>query len=192
MTVTRLDMRFKVASEPDELAQVYDLNYRTFVEEIPQHPPNTQRRLVDPRLDRSTLFVCLNVNQLLGMVAIGGTRPFSLDEKLPDLESHLPPGDWNLCEVRLLAIEKPYRRRKKVLVGLLRMLFEHARAEGYDLAVISAATSQLALYRRIGFRSFGPPLGTPGAPYQGMYTSAEHAGRLLSRLPPGGFDGRER
>ena len=117
MRATGHGIRFKVASEPDELAQVYDLNYRTFVEKIPQHPPKTQRRLVDPRLDRSTLFVCPNVDQLLGMVAIGGTRPFSLDGKLPDLESHLPPGDWNLCEVRLLAIEKPYRRRKEVPVG---------------------------------------------------------------------------
>lgn len=192
MTETARGMRFKVASEPDEFAQVYDLNHRTFVEEIPQHSPNAQRKLVDPRLDRSTLYVCLNGNQLVGMAAIGGTRPFSLDEKLLDLESYLPAGDWDLCEVRLLAIEKSYRRRMSVLSGLFHMLFRHACDEGHDLAVISAATSQLSLYRRIGFRPFGPPLGTPGAPYQGMYVAAEDARQLVNRLPLGGLDGSER
>ena len=38
---------FKVATEPEELEQVHRLNYRTFVEEIPQHRANSERSLVD-------------------------------------------------------------------------------------------------------------------------------------------------
>src|SRR6266567_2657538 len=40
-------LRFKIASEESELEQVFQLNYKTFVEEIPQHPPNPEKRLVD-------------------------------------------------------------------------------------------------------------------------------------------------
>jgi hypothetical protein len=38
---------FKVASEDSEFEQIHRLNYRTFVEEIPQHGPNPDCTLVD-------------------------------------------------------------------------------------------------------------------------------------------------
>src|SRR3954447_4807938 len=52
-------LQVKVASEDWELEQVYALNYRTFVEEIPQHSPNEERRLVDRLLARSVCYVGL-------------------------------------------------------------------------------------------------------------------------------------
>ena len=33
-------IRFKIASEESEFEQIFRLNYKTFVEELPQHPPN--------------------------------------------------------------------------------------------------------------------------------------------------------
>ena len=39
--------RIKLAETPAEREQVHRLNYETFVEEIPQHAPNPERRLVD-------------------------------------------------------------------------------------------------------------------------------------------------
>jgi hypothetical protein len=50
-------------------------------------------------------------------------------------------------------------------------LLRHARQNGYDLAVLSGAKSQLHLYRHMGCVPFGPPLGTETAPYQGMYVT---------------------
>lgn len=185
-------LRFELATGSELLEQASQLNYRTFVEEIPQHRPNAERRLVDPYLDRSALYVCLDAERVVGMAAISGTRPFSLDRKLPDLESHLPAGEWSLCEIRLLTIEKAYRRRKDALAGLLRLLYQHVCGAGYDLCVISAALSQLALYRRIGFRPFGPALGTAQAPYQGMYLTLERASRSVGQLPPAELEGRAR
>ena len=76
--MTATNLRIKIASEPWELEQVYGLNYRTFVEEIPQHSPNEERRLVDQRLERSDCYVCLDGRRLRGMVAVCGQRPFSL------------------------------------------------------------------------------------------------------------------
>ena len=39
---------FKYASEDHEFEQIHRLIYQAFVEEIPQHPPNPERRMVDP------------------------------------------------------------------------------------------------------------------------------------------------
>src|SRR3954454_8321296 len=123
--MTAASVQIKIASEPWELEQVYGLNYRTFVEEIPQHSPNEERRLIDERLARSVCFVCLDGRRLRGMVAVCGQRPFSLDAKLPDLDSDLPP-HGRLCEVRLLAVEKN-DRRGVVFTALMGAVLGHAR-----------------------------------------------------------------
>ncbi|MEA2601215.1 MAG: hypothetical protein QOF89_2207 [Acidobacteriota bacterium] len=177
------NLRVKIASEPWELEQVYGLNYRTFVEEIPQHSPNEERRLVDRLLARSLCFVCLDGRRLRGMVAICDERPFSLDAKLERLDDCLPP-HRRPCEIRLLAVEKE-DRGGLVFVTLMGALLRHAREKGYDLAVLSGAKSQLHLYRHIGCVPFGPPLGTEAAPYQGMYVTWDRVSlSLLHREQP--------
>ena len=40
-------LKFKIASEDWELEAIHRLNYKTFVEEIPQHANNPEQRLVD-------------------------------------------------------------------------------------------------------------------------------------------------
>ncbi len=35
---------YKVADTPDEFRQIHKLNYRTFVDELGQHPPNLERQ----------------------------------------------------------------------------------------------------------------------------------------------------
>lgn len=158
---------FKVADQPWEFEQIYRLNYKTFVEEIPQHSPNPRKALIDQLLAKSICFICLKDNRLLGMVAVCGQRPFSLDAKLPDLDSYIPRGS-RPCEFRLLAIDRAYRGGA-VFGGLLRCLIRHCRNAGYNLGLVSAAVRQEKLYRHLGFVPFGPPLGTAAAPYQGMH-----------------------
>ena len=175
-----MSLRIKIASEPWELEQVYGLNYRTFVEEIPQHSANEERRLIDRRLERSDCYVCLDGRRLRGMVAICGERPFSLDAKLGDLDSHLPRHE-RPCEIRLLAVEKD-DRGGQVFAALMAALVRHSRQRGYDLAVLSGAQSQLRLYRHIGCVPFGPPLGTEAARYQGMYLTWDRLSPSLLRL----------
>ena len=48
--------RIKIADTSDEREQIHGLNYATFVEEIPQHARNPQRRLVD-RFDAQNEYV---------------------------------------------------------------------------------------------------------------------------------------
>ena len=174
---------YRIASEPWEFEQIHRLNYRTFVEEIPQHPASPERTLVDPLLARSTPFVCVEGRRLIGMVMISGTRPFSLDRKLPALDSYLPPAS-RPCEVRLLMIE-PRHRRGRVFGELLVRAARWGRTQGYDLALISATTHQMKLYRHLGFIPFGPPIGTPRAPFQGMYVTWDGIPASVRRLVEG-------
>ncbi|MGO8838376.1 MAG: aminotransferase class V-fold PLP-dependent enzyme [Limisphaerales bacterium] len=165
---------FKLATEDWEFEQVHRLNYRTFVEEIPQHEPSAVPRLVDKFHAENTYLICLSGQKLAGMLAVRGHRPFSLDQKLPELDSYLPPGR-TICEIRLLAIEKKFRgaRGGQVLSGILALLWQHGVEKGYDLAIISGTTRQLKLYTHLGFVPFGPIVGSGDAQFQPMYVTLE-------------------
>src|SRR5438034_5436080 len=80
-------LRFKIATEVWEFEAIHRLNYKTFVEEIPQHTNNPDQRLVDKFHAENTYAICLSGNQLVGMVAGRGQRPFSLDHKVPNLQA---------------------------------------------------------------------------------------------------------
>jgi hypothetical protein len=158
---------FKVASEPSEFEQIHRLNYQTFVEEIPQHPASPSRWLIDKFHAENTYVIASGPTGLAGMIAVRDQRPFSLDAKIEQLDSYLPP-HAALVEVRLLAIA-PQNRRRGVLGGLLLALDELCQRRGYDLAVMSGTVRQLKLYRSLRWVPFGPRVGTSEAPFQPMY-----------------------
>jgi aspartate aminotransferase-like enzyme len=165
-------LQFKVASEDWEFEQIHQLNYRTFVEEIPQHQPSGTPRLVDKFHKENTYLVCLCDNRIVGMIAARGRRPFSLDQKLPNLDSYLPPGR-RTCEIRLLSVEKEFRNGQ-VFRGLTALMWQYGLEHGYDLAIISGTTRQQKLYRHLGFFPFGPLLGTGEASFQPMFLTLEN------------------
>jgi aspartate aminotransferase-like enzyme len=167
----RPSLVFKFANEEWELEQIHRLNYRTFVEEIPQHHASLTHRLVDKFHPENTYLICLSGRKLAGMLAVRGNRPFSLDQKLEKLDSYLPAGR-KVCEVRLLAIEKKFRGAQ-VLQGILALLWQHSIEKGYDLGVISGTTHQFKLYQHLGFIPFGPVVGTGEAQFQPMYVKME-------------------
>ncbi len=164
-------LRFKIASEDWEFELVHRLNYKTFVEEIPQHEPDPNGRLVDKFHHENTYIIAMDGDHLAGMIAFRARRPFSLDQKLPDLDSYLPPGR-KACEVRLLAVERPYRTGW-VFRGLVEFLSTYGLAQGCDMAVISGTTRQAKLYQHIGFKPFGPLVGSGDAQFQPMYLTLE-------------------
>jgi aspartate aminotransferase-like enzyme len=167
-------LEFRIAAEDADFEQIHRLNYRTFVEEIPQHAPSSERRLVDKFHGENTYLIAVLDGALVGMLAVRGRRPFSLDQKVPDLDRHLPAGR-RVCELRLLAIEPGQRRDRggRILQGLLDLLRRHGRQQGYTLGIISGTTRQLKLYRHLGFEPFGPQVGTPEASFQPMAITLE-------------------
>jgi hypothetical protein len=168
---SRTPLLFKKAAEDWEFDQIHRLNYRTFVEEIPQHERSPTQRLVDKFHAENTYLICLCGQSLAGMLAVRGQRPFSLDQKLPGLDTYLPAGR-RICEIRLLAIEKAFRGAQ-VLQGILALLWQRGIEQGYDLAIISGTTRQLKLYRHLGFVPFGPLVGAAEAQFQPMYVTLE-------------------
>jgi aspartate aminotransferase-like enzyme/GNAT superfamily N-acetyltransferase len=179
-------LTFRIAKEGWEFEQIHRLNYQTFVEELPQHEPSPERRLVDQFHDRNTYVVCLKGKKLAGMIAICGQRPFSLDQKLPHLDSCLPPAR-HACEIRLLAVDKKYRHGQ-IFWGLLELLVPYAKGQGYNLAVISGNARHEKLYRYLGFTPFGPRVGKAPIQFQPMYltleTLEERSGAFLPPRSP--------
>lgn len=104
-------LEFKIATEPSEFEQIYKLNYETFVEEIPQHQPNPDKSLIDKFNEENTYIICSCKGNILGMLAVRGKRPFSLDYKLDDLDSYLPSAN-SVCEIRLLSVKRKCRHTR--------------------------------------------------------------------------------
>ena len=167
--------RFKIADQLEEMEQIHRLNYAAFVEEIPQHAPNPERRLVDQFHAENTYALVLVGTTIVGMIALRSKRPFSLDRKLDNLDSYLPP-HRSLCEFRLLYVQ-PAHRNGKVLRGLVELAGEYAMLHHHDLGIISGTTRQQRLYLHLGFIPFGPLVGTGDARFQPMYITLDRAVR---------------
>ena len=160
----------RLATEADHEA-IHALNYRTFVEEIPQHAPNAARRHVD-RFHDDNVYAVYELNgRVVGMVSGRTQRPFSLDQKLGSVDDYLPAGRTPV-EIRLLAVE-PELRASRVFAQLVGFITRHFLAQGFDLGIMSGTTRQLRLYRHLGFHAFGPLIGSEQASYQPMYITAE-------------------
>jgi aspartate aminotransferase-like enzyme len=164
-------LTFKVASTAAEFEAIHRLNHATFALEIPQHAPNALGRLVDRYHTDNVYVVCLSGGTVVGMVAGRCSRPFSLDQKLRDLDTYLPP-HRKAVEIRLLAVAPGYRH-SAVFAGLVRMISRHFVDKQCDLALISGTVRQLKLYRHLGFRPFASPVGTEDALYQPMFLTLE-------------------
>jgi N-acyl-L-homoserine lactone synthetase len=169
MTGTRL--AFKIADRPEEFEAIHRLNYRTFVEEIPQHAANPEGRLVDRFHEQNVYLVCVDGSEVVGMLALRTDRPFSLDLKLPNLDELLPPGR-RIGEVRLLAVDRS-RRHSTILPGLFRLVEREALGRGLTMLIVSATTRQRRLYDRLGFVPFGPLVGSEQARFQPMCLTLE-------------------
>lgn len=182
MTKTDSSLKFKIASEDWEFEAIHRLNYKTFVEEIPQHEHNPEQRLVDKFHAENTYAICLQGDRLVGMVTGRGARPFSLDKKVPDLDSHLPAGH-KVLEVRLLSVEKDFRNGF-VFSKLVGLLAQHFKDMGFDLAIISGTTRQQRLYKHLGFVPFGPLVGSGEAQFQPMYLTLEKFLQMAKALTP--------
>ncbi|MFA6571592.1 MAG: aminotransferase class V-fold PLP-dependent enzyme [Bacteroidota bacterium] len=161
----------KIADQPWELEEVCRLNHQTFSEEIEQHEKTSDGLLIDKFHSENQYFICLDGQEIAGMLAIRNTRPFSLDYKLDNLDSYLPPYN-SLYEIRLLTV-KPNYRNSIVLFNLFKSVSSHLIKEGCDIALISGFVGQQRLYRSIGCVPFGPLVGDT-VKFQPMYLSPDY------------------
>ncbi|MFP4164101.1 MAG: GNAT family N-acyltransferase [Chitinispirillaceae bacterium] len=166
---------FKIADTEEEFSQIHKLNYKTFVEEIPQKDRNKDRILIDEFHKENTYFICKTGRELIGMLALRGQRPFSLDKKIADLDRYLP-SDIKPCEIRMLSIVDRYRY-SMILLGLFKALRPIVK-EKYDVILISGYEKKMKLYTHMGFQPFAYKVGKENALYQPMFLRTEHIRRL--------------
>lgn len=159
---------YKKADSTDEIEQIHKLNYKTFVKEIPQHHQNIDEKLIDKFHNENIYFIAKLNNQVIGMIAYRDKRPFSLDQKLENLDEHLKIEYNKLCEIRLLSVEKQYRK-SNIFANLIFKTIEFSFQNSCDIALISGILNQQKLYKNIGFIPFGPIVGKEKALYQPMY-----------------------
>lgn len=159
---------FKRADAGDEFEQIHRLNYRTFVEEIPQHAASRRGRLIDKFHAKNTYFVALLEGRVVGMLSVHDQPPFSVADRLADPSILDAPGRRPL-EVRLLAVE-PEHRTGPVLGGLLFSVLQHARDRYHDV-YISGVAKRVAMYERLGFRALGPAVASGSAAFVPMRVS---------------------
>lgn len=178
---------YKVASTQDEFDQIHRLNYTTFVQEIPQHKQNEEQMLVDRFHLQNTYLIACDGPKVVGMIAVRDQRPFSLNDKLEQLDHYLPPHQ-SVCELRLLAVQKEYRK-SRLFFGLAQHLASYCLQQKYDLAIMSGTVRQLKLYSQMGFVPFAKVVGTEEASYQPMYLTKEtYNASLAGRLQPRPLD----
>jgi len=169
---------FKRADSDHEFEAIHRLNYRTFVEEIPQHPASGTGLLVDKFHDKNVYFIALRDSHLVGMVSAHGQPPFSVASRIEDPSVLDRPGSRPM-EVRLLAIE-PGERNSAVVVGLLYTFYEFARDHGYTDLYISGVSERVGLYQRLGFQPLGQAVQCGAASFIPMRVTFE---QLQANLP---------
>ena len=160
-------MIIKSADRETEFYQIHQLNYKTFVEEILQHQPNDEKILIDKFHFKNKYIIALKNEQVIGMVCYNQLRPFSLDDKIPNLDTYLPNHN-QLAEIRLLAVARE-ERRITIAYRLLKYLCAELIRNNIDTAVISGTTRQIRLYSSMGFTPFGPLVGRENALFQPMF-----------------------
>lgn len=170
---------FKVADTPAEFAQIHQLNYRTFVREIPQHADDRSGQLVDKFHEKNRYLVALRDETVVGMLSAHDAPPFSVTARLPD-PTVLTAAGVRPVEIRLLAVE-PAERNSPVLSGLVWALYQDARERGYTHFVISGVTGQLALYEHLGFVPLGPPVAGGAATFVPMWLPVDRLEHTMGR-----------
>ncbi|MEK4630059.1 MAG: aminotransferase class V-fold PLP-dependent enzyme [Solibacillus sp.] len=172
----------KIATTEKEFDQIAQLNYETFVEEIPQHGENTTRRLIDKFHAENVYLVVYKNTELVGMVAFRDHRPFSIDQKIGEVEQHLDARLCeSLCELRLLAVKKEHRNGR-VFSKLATAIYRHFYDKGYTACVISGTVREEKMYTQMGFKQFAPPVGTKEALYLPMVLTREASHVFRERL----------
>jgi hypothetical protein len=163
------EITYKIADQPEEFDQISVLNYKTFVEEIPQHTTNDSGILVDKFHSKNKYAIALQKNELIGMIAFNDVKPFSLNIKIENMESYLPTHN-SLLEVRLLSVRND-KRGGIILMKLISEIYKWTKhvKKKYDYIIISGTTRQLQLYRKMGFVPFYKLVGSEEALYQPMY-----------------------
>ena len=159
--------QFRFAETPTDWERIHRLNYRTFVQEIPQHTDTGTGQLIDKFHEKNRYVICVKEDELVGMISLCDRPPFSISSRLPD-PGVLEQADVRPVEIRLLAVV-PEERKSPVLAGLIWTLYQEATATRWTHFVISGVVEQVEMYTHLGFEALGPAVGSGRATFIPMW-----------------------
>lgn len=172
----------KIARTDKEFDEIARFNYQTFVEEISQHSPNNDGILQDRFHNENTYILVYRNNDIVGMLAFRDQRPFSLDEKIGNVEDYLDSSDCEkLCEIRLLAVKKQFRNGR-VFRQLAKAIYTYVYERNYSGAIISGFTKEEKLYKHLGFTPFGSEVGTSQAKFIPMILTRKNCAQMAEKI----------
>lgn len=147
------DVTFKPLTTAKELSQLHRLNHAVFAEELGQYSVREDGELTDRFHRGNTYFVAKRNEELVGMISINHSAPFSIEKRLRD-GAEVLNSFARASEVRLLAIDG--RMRQSIVVaGLFWQVYAEARRRGRSHLLISGIEDRVEMYRSLGFRELG-------------------------------------
>lgn len=159
-------IRFRKSTRKDD-GRIHRFNHRVFAQEVKQHASRENGELVDKFHDKNVYFIAELGEEIVGMICVHYTPPFSIEEKCPDFRNKVD--DYNtVAEVRLFAIDPRYRKKGMIAWTLIYMMVEHLRPKGINNVAISGIEAQRKTYFKIGFEDVGPPVKSGDAVFYPM------------------------
>jgi len=150
---------------------IADLLHRTFVAELGQYQDDGSGQHVDKFDSKNEYFLAENDGELVGVIAVHGSPPFSVEARLPAGTLMKDIADHPL-EVRLLCVA-PGLRFSRIAFRLMASAYRHAVAHGYRELWISGVREQLPMYRKLGFEELGPPVACGDSFFSAMRVKTE-------------------
>lgn len=166
-----IEIQYKEAATAEEMEQIHCLNHEVFAEEIGQHPPTRDRRLIDKYHARNRYFIAVKASLLVGMISVHDGPEFSIESRLTDLS--ILRAMRAPLEVRLLAIRPEFRMRS-VLLGLLWEVWKYAVGHDYSHLLISGIVERVPMYEKLGFQAMGKPVPCGAAAFVPMRLGVTH------------------
>lgn len=159
-------IHFRKATKEDD-GRIHRFNHQVFAQEIKQHANQDNGELIDKFHDKNIYFIAELDGQIVGMICVHYTPPFSIEEKCPDFKNKVD--DYNtVAEVRLFAIDPNYRKKGMIAWTLIYMMVEFLRPKGINNVAISGIEAQRKTYIKIGFEDVGPPVQSGDAVFYPM------------------------
>jgi hypothetical protein len=184
-----MDLPVRIADTDEELAEIYRLRYEIYVEQQRKQLPaadHTSRTLKDELDEAATNFY---INDEHGILAACGRATIGMWPSIFDNALRLPAFE-DFCANDFYYISKvavtPRVSSSHALSSIFKAMYRHGRSRSIPFGVAHCNPRLFPIYRRYGWRQFGPdfqdPLTGRQMPILIVAPDVSHLRRVKSRL----------
>ncbi|MCG8419168.1 MAG: hypothetical protein MJE77_14635 [Proteobacteria bacterium] len=160
-----MSLEIRTAVSPDELAELFRLRYKVFVEEKGYYPENPERRIYDPYdfLPGTRNFIAFDDGTMIGSIrATEAAGPATAVDSYFDFRPHLPLADVLLPGRKVITagmffVLSRYRRMGRTALAILTLLSDYAVSSGKTHIIAAVAPDAEGIAAHKGFQYVAPP-----------------------------------